>query len=265
MLVGIDFEAARIIKAWWEIKGAAPENEGVVVGQDLARTLSLAPGLSVRVNETMHPVTGVLERTGSQDDGLIFMSLRNAQKILNKNGKLSMVEIAALCASCPLEEMVKQISEVLPNADVMPIMQAVKGRMETLGYFRKFAYTTSGVILFVGGLMVMVTMISSIRERTSEIGIFRAMGFRRSHIVKIVFLEATIMAGFSGVIGYFTGYGIAKWILPAVVGIRDLPVAFDFHLTVNAVLLAVTLGLLSAVYPSLIAAKLDPNESLRAL
>lgn len=265
LLVGTDFEAAKVIKAWWKIQGSTPKGEEVVVGYDLARSLGLEQGGSLTVNSVKYPVTGTLERTGSQDDGLIFMPLAAAQKVLDKRGRVSMVEVAALCAECPLDEMVKQIAAVLPQADVMPIMQVVKGRMETLGYFKKFAYAVSAVILLVGCLMVTVTMMGNIRERTTEIGIFRAIGFRQSHIVKIILIEAGIMAGLAGIIGYLAGYAAADGILPRTVGISDLPVAFNAYIAGGSLLLAIILGLLAAIYPSLVAARLDPNESLRAL
>ncbi len=73
------------------------------------------------------------------------------------------------------------------------------------------------------------------------------------------------MAGLAGLIGYFAGFGAARGIFPRLIGVADLNVAFDPYLAGCSVLLAVILGLLAAVYPSLVAAGLDPNESLRAL
>src|SRR5512133_2082836 len=110
--------------------------------------------------------------------------------------------------------MVKQISEVLPGANVMAIQQVVKGRMETLGQFEKFSYGVSGLVLLVGSLMVLVTMMGSVRERTMEIGIFRAMGFRRSHVVRIILLEAAIISGVAGILGYVAGFSATKMLIP---------------------------------------------------
>ena len=116
-----------------------------------------------------------------------------------------MVEVAALCKDCPIESMVKQISDVLPNARVMAIQQVVKSRMEALAQLKKFSYGISGIILLIGSLVVMVTMMGSVRERTKEIGIFRAIGYRKGHIMRIVFTEAAIVSGLAGIIGYWLG------------------------------------------------------------
>ena len=159
-------------------------------------------------------ITGVLEPTGSQDDGLIFTAVATAQKLLGKEGRVSMAEVAALCNACPIHDMVKQISDVLPGANVMAIQQVVKGRMETLNYFQKFSYGVSALVLFVGSLMVLITMMGSVRERTVEIGIFRAMGFRRAHVMRIIFLEAGIISFVAGVLGYRIGMGAAKVLAP---------------------------------------------------
>ena len=156
------------------------------------------------------PSPGSSSPTGSQDDQLAFAALTTAQQAFQKTGRISMAEVAALCKDCPIDDMVRQIAEVLPGAKVMAIQQVVKSRMEMLAQFSHFSYGISGVILFIGGLVVLVTMMGSVRERTDEIGIFRAIGFRRSHIMRIVFLEAGIISGLAGIIGYGLGLGCAR-------------------------------------------------------
>jgi len=121
-----------------------------------------------------------------------------------------MAEVAALCTACPIEDMVTQISEKLPGAKVMAIQQVVKGRMETLHHFKKFSYGVSAVVILIGGLVVLVTMMGSVKERTEEIGIFRAIGFRKSHIMRIILLEALIVSSIAGIFGYFIGFGATK-------------------------------------------------------
>jgi len=267
LLAGVDFTAAQILRPWWSVKGKMPAREdGVIIGSDAARVIGLKPGDKVIVRGRVLPVTGVLEDTGSQDDGLIFAPLPVAQSILGKQGRISMVEVAALCSGCPIPEMVKQISAVLPSGNVMAIQQVVKGRMETISHFQKFSYGVSALVLLVGCLMVLVTMMGSVRERTVEIGIFRAMGYRKSHVLRIILLEAALVAAVAGIAGYFAGVGATRLLLPLFTqGQGHGAVSLDPIMAVTAFLASIMLGIAASLYPALMASRLDPNEALRAL
>jgi putative ABC transport system permease protein len=265
LIAGVDFTATQILRPWWIVKGKFPAREdGAVIGSDAARVIGLKPGDKVTIRGRALPVTGVLEATGSQDDGLIFAPLPVAQGILGKEGKISMVEVAALCSGCPIPEMVKQISAVLPSGSVMAIQQVVKGRMETIGHFQKFSYGVSALVLLVGCLMVLVTMMGSVRERTVEIGIFRAMGYRRSHVLRIILLEAAMVAAVAGIVGYVAGAGATGLLLPLFTQGHGA-VSFDPIMALAALLASIMLGIVASLYPALTAARLDPNEALRAL
>ena len=265
LLAGMDFKVYQALRPWWNIQGAVPEKDGVLVGAEASRILDLRQGKRLRVNGRELMVSGVLDSTGSQDDQILFTRLDTAQSLLGKEGRISMAEVAALCAGCPIEEMVRQISEILPGANVMAIKQVVKGRMETLEHFRKGSYLLSAVVALVGGLVVLVTMMGSVRERTAEIGIFRAIGYRRSHVMRIVLLEAGIVSAMAGVLGYLLGLGVTKLSLPFLSSSHSVAVPIDPLLAGSAFALAILLGLLASLYPALLAARMDPNEALRSL
>lgn len=268
LLAGVDVISFQTLRPWWNIKGKIPEDDEVILGAEAARALGLENNSKFIMNGHEYGVSGVLGATGSQDDSLIFAPLTLAQSVLGKEGKVSMAEVAALCHGCPIEEMIRQISEVLPGANVMGIQQVVKGRMETLNHFQKFSYGVSALVLFVGSIMVLVTMMGSVRERTTEIGIFRAMGFRRGHVMRIIFLEAGIISGIAGVLGYVFGYATTKILIPLFIESthgHGAAVPFDPVMAVIAFTLAVAIGLAASIYPALMASRLDPNEALRAL
>ena len=265
LLAGIDSEAIPYLRPWWVYSGKIPDENGVLLGSEVARVLGLEAGKPLGLNGRHLAVSGVLQPTGSQDDQIIFARLKTAQQILGKEGRISLAEVAALCAGCPVEEMVAQISEVLPGAKVMAIKQVVQGRMETLDHFRKASYLLSAVVVLVGGLVVLVTMMGSVRERTAEIGIFRAVGFRQAHIMRILLLEAGILSALAGLTGYLTGLGAARLALPFFTEGHGASVPLDPFIAGGAFLLAMVLGLAASIYPALLAARMDPNEALRAL
>jgi putative ABC transport system permease protein len=265
LLAGVDFKAAEILKPWWKVQGALPDSDGMVLGSEAARVLNLQAGSRLKINDNELVVSGILHPTGSQDDQLIFTRLGTAQSIFGKQGKVSMAEVAALCKDCPIEEMVKQISDAIPGAKVMAIQQVVKSRMETLGQLKKFSYGIAGVILLIGSLVVLVTMMGSVRERTDEIGIFRAIGYRKRHIMRIIFTEAAIVSGMAGIIGYFLGFAATKVGLAMFSESHSGVVPFNPELAGAAFITALAVGLISSAYPALMAARMDPNEALRAL
>lgn len=265
LLAGVDFEVTPILKPWWKIDGTLPGGSGVLLGADTAAVLNLKAGSTIEMKGKAFSVSGVLRATGSQDDQLIFVPLKTAQGILNMEGRVSMAEIAALCKDCPIEDMVSQISEVVPGAKVMAIQQVVKGRMEALAHFRKFSYGVSMVVVLVGSLVVLVTMMGSVRERTEEIGVFRAIGFRKRHVFKIVLLEAGFISAIAGIIGYIAGVLVAAGAIRFFSESGGASVHPSLGLAIGAFALAVLAGLVSSTYPAFLAARMDPNQALNAL
>jgi putative ABC transport system permease protein len=265
LLAGVDFTAAKILKPWWQIRGQMPGDKGLLLGAEAARLTGLDIGQSINLKGQTLTVSGILRPTGSQDDQIIFSRIGTAQTLLGKSGLVSMAEVAALCEACPIEEMVRQIGDVLPGAKVMAIQQVVKSRMETLSHFKKFAYGVSAIIIFIGGLVVLVTMMGSVRERTEEIGIFRAIGFRRSHVMRIVFIESGVLSAIAGILGFGIGIGSAQVALHFFVENASVTVSPSMTLAAGAFVLAVTIGLCASAYPALVAARLDPNDALRAI
>jgi len=265
LLAGVDFSSHKILKPWWRVDGAVPEENALLLGAEAGRILELKPGDTVQLGSHRLTVAGVLAPTGSQDDHLIFSTLTTAQRVLEKPDRITLAEVAALCTACPIEEMVEQISQVLPGAKVMAIQQVVKSRMEALNQFRRFSYAVSVVILLIGSLVVLVTLMGSVRERTEEIGVFRAVGFRKSHIMRIVYMEAVVLSAVAGILGFFLGTGVSHAAANLISAKGDIPFHLNGDLAGFAVVMAVLLGIAASTYPALLASRMDPTDALRAI
>lgn len=265
LLSGVDFQASEILKPWWKVEGELPQSDQVVLGSEAARVLGLGRGQELEIKGRKLTVSGLLTPTGSQDDALIFSRLDTAQTLLGKQGLVSMVEVAALCKDCPVDDMVEQINQALPGAKATAIQSVVKGRMETLKHFKKFGLGVSGLVGLVGSLVVLVTMMASVKERTQEIGIFRAIGFRQSHVMRVVLLEAGLLSLAAGALGYLLGLAGGELALPFFSQGHDAHLVFDPMMAGGALALSLVLGLAASFYPALMAARLDPHEALRTL
>jgi putative ABC transport system permease protein len=266
LLVGVNFESELKMKQWWQVFGHEPKSDhDLLLGSDASRVLNVSPGESLTIKGETFTVAGVLDQTGSQDDALVFASLGKAQKLLGKEGKITLAEVAALCSGCPIGDMVTQIAEKLPDAKVSAIQQVVEGRLKALDQFKRFSYAMAAVVVFIGSLIVFVTMMGSVNERTTEIGVFRAIGFRKSHIMRIILLEAALVSLLAGFLGYAVGMGGAKLALPFMAESKNAHLIWDTTIAFGSIGLALTLGLLASLYPALHASKMDPTEALRAL
>ena len=266
LLVGVDFASELKMKEWWNIFGEEPKADNeLLLGSDAAKVLNVSMGDSITIKNESFKISGVLGQTGSQDDSLVFARLSKAQRLLGKEGKITLAEVAALCSGCPIGGMVTQIAEKLPNAKVSAIQQVVEGRLKALDQFKRFSYAMAGVVVFIGSLIVFITMMGSVNERTVEIGIFRAIGFRKSHIIRIILLEAALVSLLAGVLGSAAGMGGAKLALPFMAESKNALLVWDATVVFGSIGLALVLGILASLYPALHAAKMDPTEALRAL
>ena len=102
-----------------------------------------------------------------------------------------------------------------PLAGYMNLNDAlsVSQKMQTVDQFERFALTVTGVIVAIGAVLIFTSMMGSISERKNEIGIFRAIGFKKIHIVTIILTEAfllSIIAGLAGTSSCFHARGSAS-------------------------------------------------------
>jgi putative ABC transport system permease protein len=253
------------LKAWWRLTGSQPAAaDQLVAGSQVAADLRLVPGNHVSVDGRAFTVSGVLAPTGSQDDELLIADLPVVQQLLRKPGVVSMVQVAALCSACPVGKMVAQIRAALPGTDVTAMQQIVTSRMRALDQFTRFGYAVAAVVVGIEVLVVFVTMMGSVNARTREIGIFRALGFRRGHVTGLILIEALVAGVVAGLLGYLIGMTVSYAVRPFVAQ-SGAPITWTPVLAGGALGVAVAVGAVASLYPALHASRLDPSEALRAM
>ncbi len=266
IIAGIDMKEELRLKKWWKIYGKIPSSDNeILFGSKAMEKLSVRLKDTIQVANHNFIIAGILEETGSQDDAVIFMPIKIVQQIFNKKDKISLIEVAALCYDCPIEEIVRQTSKVLPNANVTPIKQTIESKMTAVHRFEHFSFGISAVILIISMLIVFTNVNASVSERTKEIGIFQAVGFRRTHIMKIILLEVLIVSLFAGLLGFILGIIGSKFIVPLLTMDDIIKINYEFGLIFFSVGFSLLVGLLAGIYPAFRATQLDPTTAFRAL
>ena len=267
LVAGVEFKAEQRLKKWWRVaSGMNPAASGeALIGKDAALKLHLAPGDSIVIGRGNLRVSGVLDNTGSQDDGLIFTDIAWVQKQFNKGNAVSMIELSALCSGCPIDDIVSQVNRELPGARAVAVKETVELKMQAMHYFHKFSLGISALLLIVAGMIIFFAMTASVKERVQEIGLFRAIGFRTGHIIQVLLTEAFIVSLLAGVVGYAIGIVSPRFVAPYLMSAYNLTFAFDPLLAAGAIVSSVVVGLLASIYPAVRAGQLDPVEALKTL
>jgi putative ABC transport system permease protein len=237
-------------------------DEQILVGSSLAATLGVMEGDLLTLSGREFQVFAVLKDSGSAEDEQILLNLSAAQALLARPEQVTVIELAADYTLGSEEVLLGELQEALPNVEVTSLRQEALRRDEMITRLVRFGTSVSVLILFVGMLVVGLTMSGAVRERTREIGVFRAIGFRKSDVAKIILLEGLIISVLGGMLGYFVGMAVAYYAGPLLANM-SIQVPWRLDLFGLSVLLAILIGLLACIVPARQAAKLDPAEALR--
>jgi putative ABC transport system permease protein len=237
-------------------------DDELLIGSSLAASLGVIEGDSITLSGQSYQVFAVLSDSGSGEDEQILMNLGAAQTLLGRPGEVTVIELAADYTLGSEDAMLAELREALPKADITSLRQEALRRDEMLTRLVRFGMSVSVLILFVGMLVVGLTMSGAVRERTREIGVFRAIGFRKSHVTKIILMEGVLVSVVGGMIGYAVGMTVARFAGPLLAGM-EIQVPWRLDLLGLSVLLAVAIGLLASIIPARQASRLDPVEALR--
>ncbi len=225
-------------------------------------------GEIVRVNSERFRVIGVLPPKGDflgfNLDDAIYIPMAKFQSMFNLNNfqELDVVHYERYATEEAVASIKRLIIDRHGSEDVTITTQA--NMLETLNDIMQWLKFTvaafGGISLLVGGVGIFTIMTVAVNERTSEIGVLRAVGASQKKIRDVFLLESIFLAILGAVLGLSIGFAA---IYVALLFYPDMPIAIAWDYIVYAVLISLSIGLLAGFLPARAAAQLDPVEALR--
>ena len=232
-----------------------------------------ALGKEIRVGPEKFTVVGVLQKRGSifgqSQDNWVGIPISTLMKYFPYT--LERLEIVAIPTKHGyIQETIEQIINLLRSRRKVGFGKPNDFSIYTQDTLVDFYNRITGAVylvmivissigLLVGGIGVMNIMLVSVKERTREIGIRKALGARSSDILKQFLIEAIFLTGIGGAMGVIIGFGIAFLVKTAT----PLPASVTLWSVILGLLVSVSVGLFFGIFPARRAAKLDPIIALR--
>jgi len=206
-------------------------------------------------------VVGIYETGVTFEDGGGVITLRDAQNLF---GQSHMVSFFGVWLEDPeqADEIEREVEAHFPEVAVSKASDFA----EDVGDIQVLRASTWGIALmalFVGGLGMTNTMVMSVFERTREIGVLRALGWRKRRVLTMIVRESVTLSLLGGVAGILLGValGLLLSLEPAMRG--WIRMDYSPGLFAQALLTALVLGVVGGLYPAWRAARLQPVEALR--
>jgi hypothetical protein len=239
----------------------------VYVGFELANDLNIERGDKIDIFGKSFNVAKRRPETGSDEDIRIYTHLRDAQSLLNKEGRIN--EIKALECLCfdpnkdSLDILRAELEKVLPEAKVIQIRSIAKARENQRLMVDKYFALIMPVLLFVCAAWIGVLAMMNVRDRRDEIGIMRALGYGSGRI-SLLFLGKALIVG---IVGAAVGFGVGTWLAlrygPDIFKITANMIKPMYNLLIWSLIAAPVFAAISSFIPAMLAVTQDPAVTLR--
>jgi len=247
-----------------------------VVGKEVADELfpnGDALGQNIRITSgsirQTYVVIGVLEKSGNllflNPDRSILVPFASAENRLFRRKNVSMIVAQAISenmASQAVSEIDSVLFEKFQNEDRYRIVSQdalLETINQTMAMLSFMLGSIAGISLLVGGIGIMNIMLVTVTERTREIGVRKAIGASRRHILLQFLLESIVLTFVAGLLGIAAGFGLSR----IIASIGSIQTTVTPTVVLIAVSVSVMVGLFFGVWPAMRASKLDPVEALR--
>lgn len=241
-----------------------------LIGSFAAKRLNKTVGDKINIRGEDFRICGVFQSLNIIEDGAIILPLTTLQKIKKTLGKVTAINLrldirnSVKVDTAQRQAISKQIQDKI-NAEFLDLeVKDVQDFISTpFTIVFSFTWAISAMVFLIVVMGIINTMTTAVLERTKEIGILLAIGWRKSRIVRMVLLESVIYGFLGGIVGIVLGYGMMRFLLtfPAIQGFIEM--RYDIIFISKSLVLFLLVGSLAGIYPAVKAISIQPIEVLR--
>ncbi len=236
-------------------------NHQMLLGAMMAQAMNKGVGDTISLAGSRFRVVGIFQSSVRWMEMGGVISLRDAQTMIGKAGKVSMYTVKVENPA-DAAQIVASI-----NANFPEIHASLSGEftqeMPDMATMNVMMGAISFLAIVVGGMGVLNTMLMTVLERTREIGVLRAIGWRRRRILGLIMQEAIWLGLLGGIGGILIAFGLGGLLGAIPMMGEAMELKWELDIFTRAISLALLLGVLGGLYPAFRATRLQPVEALR--
>jgi len=231
----------------------------VILGSAAAEALDKKVGETLRIQERPYRIVGIFETGDAFEDGGAVMDLADAQSLMGKTRKVSLYYIRLKDPS--LRSRVEQRAARLWRDLSLSGTKEFADKQMMGDMLQTYIWVIAALAILIGGVGMMNAQLTSVMERTREIGVLRSIGWPRWRILTMILGESILVCLFGGVLGTILGIAILRIFANALSSFGADRISADS--LIQAFVTVFVLGILGGLYPAWRASRLTPVEALR--
>jgi putative ABC transport system permease protein len=242
----------------------AGDRRVVAIGDRLAAAINKNPGDTIELLEAEpFEIIGIFESYNVFESGSLVTRLPDLQELMLRDNEVTMFAIVTKDGSPTEVQAVKEkLQTIAAGIEANPVRELADQSTE-IKMARGFAWVTSMIALAIGSIGMLNTLMMAVFERTREIAMLRALGWRRRRIVTLILGEATMLCITGAIIGILIAIVAVQVLSRVPAAGRMISGSISIEVMVQGFVIAILLGLIGGLYPAWSAAKMAPVEGLR--